>query len=214
VVKVPSSDKVGIVVSSNPQFGTKVAPHSNVTLRVSAGPKKVTIPNVVGASESAAQSQLQGLGLNVTTKTAPNSTLPQGKVARTDPPVGTQVKQGSTVVLFVSGGGTQVPSVIGDPKATAESILSNAGFQVKVVTAAGPAGSAPGTVFQQQPSNGTTAASGSTVTIFVAAATQPTSAPTSASPTPTAPSTPTPTPSATSPGGGGGNSGGTGNGRR
>jgi eukaryotic-like serine/threonine-protein kinase len=214
VVKVPSSDKVGIVVSSNPQFGTKVAPHSNVTLRVSAGPKKVTIPNVVGASESAAQSQLQGLGLNVTTKTAPNSTLPQGKVARTDPPVGTQVKQGSTVVLFVSGGGTQVPSVIGDPKATAESILSNAGFQVKVVTAAGPAGSAPGTVFQQQPSNGTTAASGSTVTIFVAAATQPTSPPTSASPTPTAPSTPTPTPSATSPGGGGGNSGGIANGRR
>ena len=193
VVKVPSSDKVGIVVSSNPQFGTKVAPHSNVTLRVSAGPKKVTIPNVVGDSESTAQSQLQGLGLNVTTKTAPNSTLGQGKVARTDPPVGTQVKQGSTVVLFVSGGGTQVPSVIGDPKATAESILSNAGFQVKVVTTAGPAGSAPGTVFQQQPSNGTTAASGSTVTIFVAAATQPTSAPTSASPTPTAPATPTPT---------------------
>jgi eukaryotic-like serine/threonine-protein kinase len=213
VVKVPSSDKVGIVVSSNPQFGTKVAPHSNVTLRVSAGPKKVTIPNVVGDSENTAQSQMQGLGLNVTTKTAPNSTLPQGKVARTDPPVGTQVKQGSTVVLFVSGGGTQVPSVIGDPKATAESILSNAGFQVKAVTTAGPAGSTPGTVFSQQPSNGTTAAAGSTVTIFVAAATQPTSAPTSASPTPTAPSTPTPTPSATNPGGGG-NGGGNGNGRR
>jgi eukaryotic-like serine/threonine-protein kinase len=191
-----------------------VAPHSNVTLRVSAGPKKVTIPNVVGQSESQAQSTLQGLGLQVIPKTAPNSTLPQGKVARTDPPSGTQVKQGSTVTLFVSGGGTQVPSVIGDPKATAESILSNAGFQVKVVTTAGPTGSAPGTVFQQQPSNGTTAASGSTVTIFVAAATQPTSVPTSASPTPTAPSTPTPTPSATSPGGGGGNSGGTGNGRR
>jgi eukaryotic-like serine/threonine-protein kinase len=194
VVKVPSSDKVGIVVSSNPQFGTKVAPHSNVTLRVSAGPKKVTIPNVVGQSESQAQSTLQGLGLQVIPKTAPNSTLPQGKVARTDPPSGTQVKQGSTVTLFVSGGGTEVPSVIGDPKATAESILSNAGFKFKVVTAAGPTGTTPGTVFQQQPSNGTTAASGSTVTIFVAAAaTQPTAPPTSASPTPTAPATPTAT---------------------
>ena len=64
VVKVPSSDKVGIVVSSNPQFGTKVAPHSNVTLRVSAGPKKVTIPNVVGQSQGSAQSTLQGLGLD------------------------------------------------------------------------------------------------------------------------------------------------------
>ena len=193
VVKVASSDKPGIVVSSNPQFGTKVAPHSKVTLRVSAGPKKVTIPNVVGQSEGQAQSTLQGLGLNVTTKTDPTSTLAQGKVAKTNPPPGTQVKQGSTVTLFVSGGGTQVPSVIGDPKATAESILSSAGFQVKVVTVAGPAGSTPGTVFNQQPTNGTTAAAGSTVTIFVAAATQPTTPPTSASPTPTAPATPTPT---------------------
>ena len=101
------------------------------------------------------------------------------------------------MTLFVSGGGTQVPSVIGDPKSTAESILSNAGFQVKVVTVAGPAGSTPGTVFNQQPSNGTTAPTGSTVTIFVAAATQPTTPPTSASPTPTAPATPTPTGTAT-----------------
>ncbi len=218
VVKVPSSDKVGIVVSSNPQFGTKVAPHSNVTLRVSAGPKKVTIPNVVGDSEPTAQSQLQNLGLNVTTKTAPNSALAQGKVARTNPPAGTQVKQGSTVVLYVSGGGTQVPSVIGDPQATAQSILKNAGFQVHVVTAAGPAGTAPGTVFQQQPTNGTTAPSGSTVTIFVAAATQPTTAPTTASPTPTQPATPTPTATVTTQGGGGGGGGGNGggnaNGRR
>jgi eukaryotic-like serine/threonine-protein kinase len=215
VVKVPSSTKVGIVIGSNPPFGTKVAPHSKVTLRVSTGPKKVTIPNVTGQTEAAAQSTLQGLGLNVTTKTDPTSTLAQGKVAKTNPPAGTQVKQGSTVTLFVSGGGTQVPSVIGDPKATAEQILSNAGFQVHVVTTAGPAGSTPGTVFQQQPTNGTTAAAGSTVTIFVAAATQPTSAPTTASPTPTQPATPTPTASATTQGGGGnGNGGGGGNGRR
>ena len=210
VVKVPSSDKVGIVVSSNPQFGTKVAPHSTVTLRVSAGPKKVSIPNVIGQSEGSAQSTLQGLGLNVTTKADPTSTLPQGKVAKTNPPAGTQVKQGSTVTLFVSGGGAQVPSVIGDPKSTAQSILSNAGFQVKVVTTAGPAGSTPGTVFSQQPTNGTTAPTGSTVTIFVAAAVQPTTPPTTASPTPTQSATPTPTATATSHQGGGGG----GNGQR
>ncbi len=198
VVNVPSSDKPGIVVSSNPQFGTKVAPHSQVTLRVSAGPKKVIIPNVSGQSEGQAQSTLQGLGLNVTTKTDPASTMAQGKVVKTNPPAGTQVKQGSTVTLFVSGGGTQVPSVIGDPESTAKSILSNAGFQVKVVTAAGSAGSTPGTVFSQQPSNGTTAPAGSTVTIFVAAAVQPTTPATSAAPTPTASATSAaPTPTAT-----------------
>ncbi len=204
VVKVASSQKVGTVVQSNPPFGTKVKPHSTVTLDVSSGPKKVAIPNVVGQSEASAQSTLQRLGLQVATKTDPTSTMAQGKVAKTNPPVGTTVKQGSTVTLYVSGGGTQVPSVIGDPKGTAESILSNAGFQVKVITTAGPTGSTPGTVFQQQPANGTTAPAGSTVTIFVAAATQPTIPPTTAPPTPTASATPTPTATATSPGGGGG----------
>ena len=193
VVNVPSSDKVGIVVSSNPQFGTKVAPHSKVTLRVSAGPKKVTIPNVVGQSEGQAQSTLQGLGLNVTTKTDPTSTAGPGQGGQDGSAArhpGEAGQHGDAVRLRRR---RPVPSVIGDPKSTAESILSNAGFQVKVVTVAGPAGSTPGTVFNQQPSNGTTAPTGSTVTIFVAAATQPTTPPTSASPTPTAPATPTPT---------------------
>jgi eukaryotic-like serine/threonine-protein kinase len=202
-VKVASSDKVGIVISSNPAFGTKVPPHSTVTLNVSAGPKKVTIPNVVGDSEATAQNTLQRLGLQVQTKTDPTSTMPQGKVARTSPGAGTSVNPGSTVTLYVSGGGIQVPSVIGDPQATAQQILTSAGFQVKVTTVAGPSGSTPGTVFNQQPSNGSTEPAGSTVTIFVAANTQPTTAPpTTASPTPTASATtppPTPTPTPTGP---------------
>jgi beta-lactam-binding protein with PASTA domain len=117
------------------------------------------------------------------------------------------------VVLYISGGGTQVPSVIGDPQATAQSILTNAGFKVKVVTVAGPAGSTPGTVFNQQPSSQSTEPAGTTVTIFVAATTQPTAPATSASPTPTAPATPTPTATSTTQGGGT-NGGGGGNGRR
>jgi eukaryotic-like serine/threonine-protein kinase len=196
VVKVASPDKTGIVISTNPPYGTKVAPHSTVTLRVSAGPKKVSIPNVVGDSEATAQNTLQHLGLQVQTKTDPTSTLPQGKVARTTPGAGTSVNPGSTVTLYISGGGTQVPSVIGDPQGTAQSILTSAGFQVKVMTVAGPSGSTPGTVFNQQPSNGSTEPAGSTVTIFVAAATQPTTAPPTTSPTPT-PSATTPQPTAT-----------------
>jgi eukaryotic-like serine/threonine-protein kinase len=202
VVKVASSDKVGIVIKSTPAFGTKVPPHSTVTLDVSAGPKKVTVPNVVGDSEATAQNTLQRLGLQVQTKTDPTSTLAQGKVARQNPGAQTQVAPGSTVTLYISGGGVQVPSVIGDPQGTAESILTNAGFKVKVVTVAGPAGSTPGTVFNQQPGNQSTEPAGSTVTIFVAAAVQPTSAPTTASPTPTPSATtasPTPTPTPTGP---------------
>ena len=99
-----------------------------VTLKVSTGPGKVKIPNVVGESETTAQNQLQNF--HVMTKTDANSTMPQGNVVRQDPTGGTQVLQGSTVTLFVSGGGTQVPNVVGDPQATASPILQGQGFKV------------------------------------------------------------------------------------
>ena len=87
----------------------------------------------------------------------------------------------------------------GDPKATAISILQNEGFKVQVITAAGPANSTPGNVFQQTPSSGTLP-QGSTVTIYVAST--PTPTPTATTPAPTQSATtppPTPTPSSTAP---------------
>ena len=59
-----------------------------------------------------------------------------------------------------------MPSVVGDSQATASQILTTAGFQVNVQQGSGPAQYANGTVFSQQPANGT-ATKGSTVTIFV-----------------------------------------------
>ena len=70
VVKVSSATvKAGTVISSNPQFGSKVAVGSSVTLDVSAGPKKHKMPDVVGEQATAAQNQLQNLGFNVSEKT-------------------------------------------------------------------------------------------------------------------------------------------------
>ena len=47
-----------------------------------------------------------------------------------NPKAGTSVAKGSSITIYVSGGGAQVPSVIGDPLATAQQILSGAGFNV------------------------------------------------------------------------------------
>jgi eukaryotic-like serine/threonine-protein kinase len=191
VVKVSSpSVKAGLVTQTNPPFGTKVAPKSVVTLDVSTGPKKISMPRVIGLSEADAQNKLQNF--HVVTKPAPNSTEPAGTVVRQSPDPGTMLLPNSTVTIYVSGGGTQVQNTVGDPKATAVSILQNQGFKVQVITAAGPANSTPGNVFQQTPSSGSLP-QGSTVTIYVAST--PTPTPTPTTPTPT----PTPTPSATSP---------------
>jgi serine/threonine-protein kinase len=200
VVKAPSSTyKKGQVISTSPPFGTKVAPNSVVTLKVSAGPKQIAMPKVTGLSEGAAQSKLQNF--HVVTKTAPNSTEPAGTVARQSPAPGTPLLPNSTVTIYVSGGGTQVQDTVGDPQATAVSILQNQGFKVKVITAAGPASATPGNVFNQNPSSGTLP-QGSTVTIYVASTPTPTLTPTTAPPTPTpSATTPTPTPSGTAPSG-------------
>src|SRR5215472_4438505 len=89
------------VISTTPQAGAPVAKGSTVTLVVSSGPGKVSVPNVVGETAGAAQSQLQNLGLQVNEQSAPNSTQPSGTVVRQNPPANTQVAPGSMVTIFV-----------------------------------------------------------------------------------------------------------------
>ena len=198
VVNAPSATtKKGLVISTSPPFGTKVAPNSVVTLKVSAGPKKIKMPKVTGESEATAQSQLQNF--HVVTKTAPNSTKPAGTVVSQSPAAGTLLLPNSTVTISVSGGGTQVQDTVGDPQATAVSILQNQGFKVHVITAAGPSSATPGNVFNQNPSSGTLP-QGSTVTIYVASTPTPTPSATTPTPTPTPTvTTPPPTPTTTPP---------------
>jgi eukaryotic-like serine/threonine-protein kinase len=183
----------GLVISTSPQNGNIVPPHSKVTLFVSSGPKKIKVPSVVGLQETDAQNKLQQF--SVTLRTDSSSTKPAGQVIKQDPRAGTLLLPGSKVTIWVSGGGTKVPDVRGDPKATAIAILQNAGFVPEVHNAEGPSFASPGTVFNESPAPGTIAASGSTVVIFVATAPSPTtssSAPPTPTPTPTATSTPTP----------------------
>jgi serine/threonine-protein kinase len=194
VTRQPSSTVTkGDVISASPAAGNTVAKGSTVKLVVSSGAGAVKVPNVVGESQTAATSQLEGLGFIVNTVSAPNSTQPSGQVVGQNPPQGTAAAKGSTVTIRVSGGGTQVPSVIGEPASTAQQILSGDGFNVVTRTVAGPQNSTPGNVFNQTPSGGTLP-HGGTVTIYVAS--QPTPSPTPSTPSPT-PSTPSP--SATSP---------------
>jgi serine/threonine-protein kinase len=183
----------GIVISTNPPNGNKVAAGTVVTLDVSGGPAKIKVSNVVGMQEAQAQSTLQQQQFNVKAVTDSASTKPQGTVVRQSPQAGTLRLPGTTVTIYVSGGGSAVPNVVGDPAATAQQILQSQGFIVQVNTVAGPAGALPGLVFHQSPAAGQNLAPGATVVIFVAA--QPSPTPTTPTPTPT---TPTPTPSPTS----------------
>jgi eukaryotic-like serine/threonine-protein kinase len=195
VNQASSSVPKGDVISTNPPFGTKLAKDATVKLFVSTGPAMVTVPNVVNMNETSAQNTLQNKGFSVTEKTAPNSTAPANTVVKQSPGANTAAAKGSTVTIYVSGGGTQVPDVIGETQASATQTLETDGFQVNPVTNSGPPGSTPGTVWKMSPNPNSVLPQGSTVTIDVAA--QPvTSTPSpTVSPSPSSSPSPSPNPS-------------------
>jgi serine/threonine protein kinase/beta-lactam-binding protein with PASTA domain len=173
----------GYVITTNPPEGNNEPAGTLVTLYVSSGAAPVTVPNVVGNTETQAETTLQNAGFKVNVNPNPGSTQPAGTVLSQNPSGGTALPD-STVTITVSGGAVTVPPVVGDSQATASSILTTAGFQVVVQQGSGPAQYAAGTVFAQQPASGN-ATKGSKVTIFVQAAATPSASP-SASPTPSA----------------------------
>jgi eukaryotic-like serine/threonine-protein kinase len=186
----------GLVIDSNPPQGNNVAQNTLVTLYVSKGPEPVVVPNVEDKQENVAQTTLQNDGFQVQVQQDTTSTEPPGTVVNQSPVGGTSVAPGSKVTIFVSGG-TPVPNVQGVPASSAVTLLQNTGFKVNQITTAGPAGTTPGDVWQQNPAASSPEPPGSTVTIYI----QPAAA--TPSPSVSGPA-PTPTPSGSAPGFGGG----------
>jgi eukaryotic-like serine/threonine-protein kinase len=168
------------VISSNPPQGNNEPANTLVTLYVSSGPGNVTVPNVQGKQEIAAETTLQNAGFTVVVQQDTTSTEPAGTVVSQSPLGNSQVAPGSKVTIYVSGAAS-VPNVVGLSQASAQTSLQSAGFKVDVETVAGPAGTTPGNVWQQNPAAQATEAPGTTVKLLV----QPAASPPPASPTPT-----------------------------
>ncbi len=196
--RASSSVPKGDVISTSPPNGTNVSKGSTVRLFVSTGAAAVTVPDVVNDNVSTATSVLEGKGFQVSEKQVANSTATAGQVVRQSPSGGASAPKGSTVTIYVSGGGTKVPGVVGDSQAAATSALENDGFSVNPIVAsgAGSAGFSPGTVWKTSPPASTVLPQGSTVDIYVVPqATTPPSSPPPSSPPPSSPppSSPPPT---------------------
>jgi eukaryotic-like serine/threonine-protein kinase len=195
VPRASSSVTKGDVISTSPPNGTTVAKGSTVKLFYSSGAAQVAVPNVKGLNPAAATSALEAKGFTVNEQQAPDSTAPANTVARQSPSAGTLAAKGTQVTIFISGGGSPVPGVVGDSQQGATQQLENDGFSVNVVmnSGSGSQGFQPGTVWKTDPTAGTVLSKGSSVTIFVVP--QPTPTPTTPSPTPSSsPSSSPPSP--------------------
>lgn len=160
-----SSVPDGKVIRTDPVAGTKLKPGSGVALYVSKGPEPVAVPDLHGKTQQEATSTLRGLGFGVVVTSVFSDSVPQGVVISNDPSSGTAAR-GSTVRLTVSKGPdvVPVPDVTNQPPDKATQALRAAGFQVQRRDAFFSSGR---TVYATDPSAGTKAKRGSTVTIYV-----------------------------------------------
>jgi eukaryotic-like serine/threonine-protein kinase len=119
------------VFQQTPRPGDRTQKHNFVTIYVSLGPPKTTVPSVVGESLDKALADLQDSKLQGKSQQI-ESDKPQGEVISQSPTAGASVEQGSKVTLRVSKGPqpVEVPNVIGSAFETAQSTLLGKGFAV------------------------------------------------------------------------------------
>ena len=90
---------------------------ANVNIVVSLGSRPVSVPSVVGVSESNARQLIASAGLSVGSVTYREDSAPAGQVISCDPGVGASVSRGASVNLVVSQGQSSSP---GDSTETPE----------------------------------------------------------------------------------------------
>jgi beta-lactam-binding protein with PASTA domain len=167
VIRKHNSDfPKGHVYSQNPGGGEKIPRGNVVTILVSEGVPQVTVPDVVGKTESEATSLLQARHLRWDVHTVPSG-RPEGTVVAQDPGAGTLVKESSVVRINIATGPqlVGVPSVVGRSYADALVELQNAGFAVLRINV--ESNEPAETVTDQNPGPNTAQPKGSTITLKV-----------------------------------------------
>jgi eukaryotic-like serine/threonine-protein kinase len=159
----------GAVLRSEPAAGTPwPKAGQRVALFVAKEPN-IAVPNVAGQEAATAQQLLQGAGFQVSAQSEPSDTVPTGRVMRTDPGAGAQVRRGSAIRMFVSTGpqNVEVPSVVFLTQAQAVQTLQAAGFEGFVSQQRTTNPTEHGRVLAQNPPGGQPVPKGSGVTLTV-----------------------------------------------
>lgn len=179
----------GRIVAQRPAAGAVVVKGETVALSVSKGPRRVTVPAVVGRRRDDAIARIRKAGLVAAVFSVP-SQEPRGFVVAQNPQPHSKAPKGSRVRLNVSKGappaagtttstpttGTspataRVPDVVGQPQAAAQRRLRAAGFLVR--TAYVVSSQPQRTVVAQRPAPGTSLRRGARVRINVSTGPQP-----------------------------------------
>jgi serine/threonine-protein kinase len=155
------------VASQLPLATIRVSDGSAVTLTISDGPGDAIVPTgLLGKPLEEVRAALTAAGLRVSRTIAIDSEQEPGIVLKISPEPGSTVEAGTGVVLEIASGNISVPSLVGRSEIEARTILTQAGFLVKIVEAY-DANQVIGSVLAQAPSAGEIKLIGSSVTITI-----------------------------------------------
>ena len=171
---------VNVVISQDPDRDLFVDPDTSVNLVISLGKPEVPVPFVINMTKKEARATLEDVNLEAKF-VEQESDLPQGVIISTDPAAGVTVEEGAIVRAFFSDGPETVPDVVGLSENDATRKLEDADFRVNVVESNNTTEKA-GTVIDQSPVAGETAALNATITIVVSTFVEPPPPPPSSSP--------------------------------
>jgi serine/threonine-protein kinase len=185
VVKINSGAPVDTVIAQDPKPVDVVEEGTTVRINVSAGPKPIGVPSVLGQPYESAAAALQSAGFAVARRDA-DSNQPGGTVIDQTPAGGETAAKGATITLTVSKGPTTaaVPDVTSLDRDTAMATLRDAGFRAVVTQEDTADPSLDGVVLSQDPAGGTQAEPGARITIVVGRFVEPTGEPTDELPQP------------------------------
>ena len=162
----------GYIISQDPKFveNYNVKEGSTVTVVVSKGTEKATVPNVEGKAQDEAIKLLEDANLKAEVVEETSQTVKEGYVVSQETEPNTEVSAGDTVKIHVSTGTgikqVQMVSVIGETEANAKSRISGLGLTTNVVYEEDTSKD-NGVVLKQSINSGTTVNEGTTVTITV-----------------------------------------------
>lgn len=168
-----ASDEVdeGRVVSYNPSSGT-IPVGSTVTVRLSSGPDTVSVPSVLGLSQSDACSRIENAGLTCQVGSSITSdSYDTDTVGAVSPGVGETVEAGSTVTIqIVSGPATvTVPNnMVGMTMSEVRTAIESLGLVYQNGGTVESSRVSAGLVAETNPSGGQQVSPDSTVTVYFA----------------------------------------------
>lgn len=128
----------GRICRQNPHPGDDVQKGGTITVNISKGSKAGMVPNIIGMSDETVEEYLNGFGYSLGYVKSVVDPSPAGTILDQDPAAGTPLDKESKINIWVSDGtgkekGT-VPSVTGQSLKKAESLITEAGFELGRVT--------------------------------------------------------------------------------